>query len=41
MDPGFLTCRQEPGDLAEGSMFGHLVEHPAPIHFPNEKEKSF
>ena len=35
--PCCLRCRQEPGDLADGNMSGHLVNHLAPVHIPQTK----
>ena len=34
MEPVFYRgYRQEPGDLAEKNMSGHLMDHPTPDHF--------
>ena len=34
-----LRCQQKHGDLADGIMYGHLVEQPAPVHLPSNKEE--
>ena len=35
--PCSLRFQQEPGDLADGNMCGHLVDRPAPFHLPKQR----
>ena len=34
-----LRCQQEPGDVADGNMPSHLVDHTVPVHLPQTKKK--
>ena len=33
-----LTCEKEPGDLADGNMSSHLVDHSTPVHLLQTKK---
>ena len=37
MDPVLSQMSEEPGDLDDGNMSGHLVDRPAPVHLPQTK----
>ena len=38
--PYSLKCRQEPGDLANGNMFGYLVDYLASVYFSQTRKKN-